>query len=172
MSVHSVTDDCPKRVYVAARWLFPCSRESQSQNPAPHQNTKAENKPPAGSRVSPVILRNKVTIGEVIAGNGIPQVYTVEKIARNRDAHLWLPVAAENNVWPSASSRVDIFPDHSERLGLNLARSNALQPAFKLMLRITDANERHNSKNNKPQSESNWHDGLNECIKLEFSHSD
>ena len=60
---------------------------------------------------------------------------------------------------------VDIFSNHSERFGLSLPGSNALQPGFKLLLRIADANERHNTKYNKPQSENNWHEGLRECIK-------
>jgi len=113
-----------------------------------------------------VILRDKVTIREVIAGNGIPDIYTVEKIARSRNVHLWLPVAAENDVWIiDLSTMIDIFPDHSERLGLDLAGANASQLAFKLLLGIAGANERHYAKNNKTQSESNWYEGLNECIK-------
>jgi hypothetical protein len=35
-----------------------------------------------------------------------------------------------------------------------------LQLGFDLLLRITDANERDESKNNKPQSENNRHDPL------------
>ena len=50
---------------------------------------------------------------------------------------------------------VDIFSNHSECFGLNLASLNALQLGFKLLLRITDTKERNNTKNNKSQSESN-----------------
>jgi hypothetical protein len=165
MSIHFITDDCAKCVRVGIQWRGPCPCKSNGQRRRPQQNTKAEKKPLAGSGVSTVILRDKVTIREVIGGNGIPQIYTVKKIAGDRDVHVWLPVAAENNVWPGAFSGINIFPDHNESVRLNLASSNALEPAFKLQLRITGANERHHTKNNKPQSESGRDERLNECIK-------
>lgn len=89
-----------------------------------------------------------------------PRFALLKKINCNRNVHLWLPVAAENDVWPNAfSTMVNIFPVRSQRLRLNLASSNALKLAFKLLLKITCANERPNTKNRKPQSESNWHEG-------------
>src|SRR5580693_2831862 len=104
----------------------PERRDRQCECQSAHQNAKAEEHPLSESVASGVILRNKITVGKVVAKNGISGVYGVEKIHCRRDIYPRLRCAAEDDVGRVSSSGIDVFSDHLEHLGLHFAASNAL----------------------------------------------
>jgi len=101
-----------------------------------------------------VILREKISIREIIGSHCFSCLNTIEKIYGGRNIHVWLSMVAENYVGPRPFSRVDVLRNDNECIGLNSTCSDAFKGGFVLMLGTTKVNELHGAKTDERRSEN------------------